>query len=311
MLKRIQKNIANNPTEPVRRLFDKAVEDDSGDSADLPEFSSVRTRSKRFRAKFIPELPQSINDVNIVGEWRKSWKGKKFLSHIDNRRGIVVFCTRKMLHALQQASCIYVDGTFRTAPKPYFQLVSIHGKLNGFVIPLAFVLMTGKTTYQYRHIFAHLKQQVQHVTNQAFLPSRIVCDFEKSLMNAIELEFPNATLSGCYFHFNQSLWRNVQKLQLTTHYNNNRKIRKTVKKVMAIGFLPMLLVRQNFNLLCNSRRVNRLTVAVPALNNWLTYVENTYISRNAVFPPRNWNVYDRSTSTRTNNHLEGSITSVT
>jgi len=41
---------------------------------------------------------------------------------------------------------LYIDGTFKTAPHPYKQLVTVHGLYQGFVIPLTFCLLTGKTT---------------------------------------------------------------------------------------------------------------------------------------------------------------------
>lgn len=74
---------------------------------------------------------------------------------------------------------------------------------------------------------------------------------------------------------------------------------------MAIGFLPTLLVRQNFTLLRNSRQTQRLLQRFPQLDDWLEYVQSTYISNNAPFPPTVWNIYNRDSNTRTNNHLEG------
>lgn len=95
------------------------------------------------------------------GEWAKTWKGKKFLTHLDNGVGVAVFTTKRFLKALQKADCLYFDGTFHTAPKPYLQLVTVHGKIGGFVVPLVFILSTGKDTVQYRSVFRHLKAEVR------------------------------------------------------------------------------------------------------------------------------------------------------
>ena len=35
-------------------------------------------------------------------------------------------------------------------------------------------------------------------------------DFEKAILNAVQIVFPGVKLYGCYFHFSQNLWRNVQ-----------------------------------------------------------------------------------------------------
>jgi len=131
--------------------------------------------------------------------------------------------------------------------------------------------MTGKTVGQYRQILQHLQNEVRRVTRHQLMPRRIVVDFEQALMIAIETEFPTSALSGCYFHFTQSLWRHVQNLGLASHYRRDRRLQKAIRKVMAIGFLPVLLVRQNFTLLRNSRTVQRLIRRYPSLDDWLQY----------------------------------------
>jgi hypothetical protein len=192
LLKRIYKKVDDNPTEPVRRMYDKVVADDSGDSDDVAGFSGVRTRIKLHRSKLVPPIPATINDVDIAGQWRKTWKGKSFLKLLDNNAGVAIFTTSRLLKALQESDCLYLDGTFRTAPHPYTQFVTVHGDIGGFIVPLVFVLLTGKTTAQYTTVLQHLKQTVQMVTNRALDPRRVVTDFEHSLKLAVEAEFHNS-----------------------------------------------------------------------------------------------------------------------
>jgi len=45
-------------------------------------------------------------------------------------------------------------------------------------------------------------------------------------------------------------------MSIARHYRQNRRLIKTVRKVMALGFLPTLIVRQKFILLRGSRRYN-------------------------------------------------------
>jgi MULE transposase domain len=305
LLQQMHKRINDNPTQPVRRVYDDAVRENSDDSDDIPAFSNVRSRTKRYRSQFVPPIPTAINDVNIQDEWAKTWKGRQFLNYCDNVCGYALFTTRRMLTSLQQATIIYVDGTFRTAPRPYMQLVTVHGRINGFVIPLVFVLMTGKSTNQYTQVLQRLKAETLRLTQQSLNPRRIILDFEQSLMAALSAEFPTARLAGCYFHFSQSLWRHIQHLGLATDYRRHRRLKHVIRKVMAIGFVPTLLVRKNFNLLRTSRRVQRLVNTFPRLNDWLDYVDATYIHANALFRPALWNVYDRKSHSRTNNHVEG------
>lgn len=304
LLKDINSKVSQDPTATVRSVYEKAIEEGS-DESDSPTFDNVRTRLKRHRAKFVPALPTSINDVVITDEWAKTSNGHKFLSLLDNNWGIVILTTRRFLKVLQQCDSIYVDGTFRTAPRPYEQFLTIHGLYNGFVVPLVFCLITNKTTAQYRQILQHVKQKILRVTRRPWQPSRVVLDFEFSMMIALQTDLPNTRISGCYFHWTQSLWRNFQTTGLVTEYRTNRTLRKTIRKVMAIAYLPLLVVRLNFNMLRASRRIQRLIANHPPLDDWFDYVEQTYIRANSMFPPPTWNVFDRGVQTRTNNHLEG------
>lgn len=305
ILKKIQVAVSADPTVPVRRQYDKVLAEDSSDSDETPLFSNVRSRCKRFRSALLPSIPRSIQEVVITGKWKRTRKGKTFLRVLDNDIGIAVFSSRKMLSALQKAKRLFIDGTFRTAPKPYTQFITVHGEIGGFVVPVAFVLSTGKLAFQYRKIFQVLKREVTILTNNDLQPDQIITDFEKGLMTAIAFEFPRSKLSGCYFHFTQTLWRGVQRFGLSTVYKQDRKLRKMVRRVMSIGFLPTLLVRQNFNLLRASRRTQVTIARHPRAGDWLDFIERNYVQRNSVFPPSVWNVYDRSCSTRTNNHAEG------
>lgn len=131
--------------------------EDSGDSDEFPLFQSVRSRSKRFRSAHTPPLPNTVRDVAIAGEWAQNWRGKTFLRLLNNNVGVAVFASRRMIVALQKSKRLFIDGTFKTAPKSYKQLVTVHGEIDGFVIPVAFVLATGKLCFQYRRVLQELK----------------------------------------------------------------------------------------------------------------------------------------------------------
>lgn len=121
-------------------------------------------------------------------------------------------------------------------------------------------------------------------------------------MTAIETELPTSSVLGCYFHFTQSLWRRIQDLGLSGAFRRDRSLEKCVRKVMALGYLPLPLVRNNFRTYSRSRRVRRLLHRYQALEEWFDYVQGVYID--GQFQPAMWNVYRRNMDTRTNNNLE-------
>lgn len=144
-----------------------------------------------------------------------------------------------------------------------------------------------------------------HHTGHQWQPELIVCDFELAIILALETELPLARISGCYFHFCQSLWRRVQALGLVNDYKQNNRVQKFIQKIMAIGHLPVPLVRQNFLMFIQSRRSQRLINNHAGLHEFVMYVQNSYI--NGQFPVQLWNVYNRGHDCRTNNVVEGKL----
>ena len=220
----------------------------------------------------------------------------------DNNWGVALFGTTEQLRLLRRASNIFADGTHRSTPRPYKQIYTIHAEIQRHIVKVATCTMLNKDTGSYRHVLQVLKRGVRQVTGHHWRPTTIVIDFELAAKNAFETEFPNADIKGCYFHFNQALWKHIKDLGLTRAYKDNRRVKKLVKKIMALGFLPLPYVRMNFQQLRQSARTLRLVNRYPNLDRFMTYVDNTYM--NGHFPPAMWNVYDRPMETRTNNAVE-------
>ena len=249
------------PCSRVRAAYDSIIAASSSiQDDDIPTFSSVASILKRRRATCFPSIPVTINDVDIRDDWQRTWHDKNFLQHLDNAWGIVIFATDKNLRILSRCDTIFLDGTFRSAPHPYIQMLTIHGFFMGSVIPLCFCLVTGKSTAQYRQILQNVLTNVRRASGRRWQPTTAVCDFELSLITALETEMVGIRVRGCYFHFCQSLWRKFSSLGLVSAFNRNdsrgSRLRKCVHKLLAIGFLPVLLVRQAFLTYYNGRQVS-------------------------------------------------------
>ncbi|CAB4024197.1 Hypothetical predicted protein [Paramuricea clavata] len=300
-------SVRDDPTRPIKRVYDQHVSaihrEAGGSDQEIPDFQSVRSQMSRVKSAEVPDTPQDIDDVNIEGSWARSWRNKRFLLHQDNDWGIAIFGTRRNLCALDQCQQLYMDATFRTAPRPYEQVFTILGEYYGRVLPLAIVLMTNRAIGHYRQVLQVLQRKIRRATGSEWEPEAIVCDFEQALITAIQTKLPNTRIEGCYFHFNQSLWRHVKDHGLTRAYRNHERVKKLIRKVMSIGFLPTAIVRNNFALLRTENRTRRLFRRYPGLVEFFNYVFNNYINGN--FPVTLWNVYDRDMDCRTNNNAEG------
>lgn len=300
----IQEEIHNDPSVPVRRLYNGflAENDRRGGNVEegIPRFESIRSTLNRTRALVVPPIPANIADVDIPGEWGETWRGEAFLRIQNRDRGILIFQTNEDIRLLSRCQTIFMDGTFKTAPHPFNQLFTIHGLLNGYVFKLGCALISNKALETYQYILVSIKNEVHQLTGNHLQPERIIIDFEAGLKGAIVREFPLATINGCFFHFCQAIWKNVQR-----HGNmENVGIRSLIRGIMALGFVPINFVRVCYQNLQNDPETANFIQIAPALEDFFLYFERTWMRQNGIFPPALWNVHDRPMEFRTNNHVE-------
>ena len=103
-------------------------------------------------------------------------------------------------------------------------------------------------------------------------PQTIVKEFGKAVINTARNVLGVNDITGWYFHFCGSVWKEIQKLGLTNLYNN-AQVMLFVGMCIAVAYLS--LVNQDivnaFNLLM------RANVPDPALNPLLDYLERNYV----------------------------------
>ena len=301
----------DDPTLPARRIYHAAAAQQrrggqGGGDVEVAPFQSVRSTIERARQQHLPPIPQTPANVRIENTWAETWNQARFLLELDQQNEIAIFATDENLNVLRDCTTIYMDGTFRACPRPYSQVFTIVGNLHGFVIPLVHVLMGNRRTRSYRLVFRLLKRAVHRITHHHWRPRQVVCDFEFALWAAVQFELPAARLGGCYFHWTQSLWRKVQEVGLARAYATNRQVRRIIRKVFALGYLPLPVVRLSFQQLLQAGSTQRAMNALPPLREFLEpYLRDRYVRANAPFPPADWNVYNRDIDQRTNNHVEG------
>ena len=304
----VKSRVRDDPSRPIKRAYDATASTAARGGYQrltrhsVCEFSRIRSSVTRAKQEKVPSIPRRLNDVNVRGVWAQTWNSDDFLLHWDNAWGLLMFATEN-IQVLQECRDVYIDGTFRTVSKPFYQYLTIHGNLQGRVVPLIHCLVAGKTVGHYRQMLANLKTNVRNAVGRSFRPRIVVCDFEQAIISAVETELPRTKICGCVFHFRQSLYRHIHHLGLRTAYKTDASMKAFVSKVMSMGFLPVQIVRHNFALMSASRQFRRLVLQYPDLTRFMAYVDNTYIRGR--FPPTMWNVYDRTRQTRTNNYVEG------
>ena len=71
----------------------------------------------------------------------------------------MLFTRESHLDVLENAATVAADGTFKVKKKFFRQIFTIHGEVNGKLVPLVFVLMKSKTKKAYRKVFKFIKSK--------------------------------------------------------------------------------------------------------------------------------------------------------
>lgn len=203
-----------------------------------------------------------------------------FDSTASNGPVLMIFTTIEDLRALSESEYWIVDGTFDVVPNsPIFkQLRSMegsamteHGELR-----LLFTLFTKKTEAAYTDILLTIKDYAA-IKNIELGPKIVIHDFEKAQINSNTSVFPEATSSGCYFHYCQALIGNINTIGLKKLYGEDCAFHLFVRKIAALAFLPPSGVRNAFEQL--KQDSFRDFATEPLVKDFVEYFEKTWTLR--------------------------------
>ncbi|XP_067653191.1 ankyrin-1-like [Haliotis asinina] len=224
-------------------------------------------------------LPQSRRDVDLQGQWTETQDGRPFLLFSDGDDDkMIAFSTEEQLATLQSADTIYMDGTFSSCPALWSQLYIIHARNGSTMYPLVFVLMPDRQQTTYARLLRLLKDKVQELHNRPLQPTRVQTDFELAAIRAIEREFPQAEVKGCFFHYCQAVWRKTQDLGLAVLYKDNPDVQRWIRRAAGLPLLPVGDVQDTWLDAMND------TPAVPRADDMHDYIVETWVDYEARFP---------------------------
>ena len=205
--------------------------------------NKIKYYLQKYREESFPEDKYYLDNIELIkitydnnkDEFKDlpfCYVNSKFLNpEKKNRREmIIIFSSEIQLKKLEKAKQIFMDATFKSCPKNFYQLFNIlvdidQGKI---VFPVAHILMTHKSSYSYKIIFEYLNNLIKSMEiNFTFDKAHIMTDFEHSLRKVISEMYPNCYLEGCYFHYSKSLWNKAKKLGLI-----NKKYLQTTKVII-------------------------------------------------------------------------------
>ena len=305
------KHLATTSSDGTDNIVTTATSDlQEAATTQLPaEYSLKRTvQRKRVALQNHPAEPKHLEDLVIPDAFKEFEDGTKFLVY-DSGPGsnrICIFSTQANLELLSRSEQFFSDGTFSTAPRRlFYQLYSIHGIFHNNILPLVYAFLPNKSAETYGRLMEELKRLQPSIN-----PQKWMTDFERASINAIQSSFPQVSHTGCFFHFQQCVWRKIQEMGLSLAYREqDGAFALSARCLAALAFVPLFDVCDSFDMLVADENFDQ------RLQPLVVYFEDTWIGRRSVrgqrdspmFPITSWNVFTRclNRERRTNNDIEG------
>ena len=221
---------------------------------------------------------------------------------------LVLLGKRELLDGLARAKLWIADGTFKVVPSLLFQLYTIHFEfVPGVNSAAVYCLVQNKTQAVYARILDEIKKMIPLAN-----PEKILLDFESAAINAFRAAYPNATITGCYFHLTQSILRKINEIGMKSDYESDDNLRIAVRCLPALAMVPPTDVAEAFWLLADYMPEHE---KMPEL---LAYFQQTYIGgrrrpgcsecyQSAIYPIETWNHFESASEgiARTTNSVKG------
>lgn len=116
----------------------------------LPKFRSVKDQHYRQRKKLRPNLPKTIDEVNISAydDMTKTDRGHAFYRG-KTPSAVELFMSEAQIDIAASSDSLFLDGTFAICPEPFYQVVFLRCKVgeNRYTVGTAFLPNKRETTY--------------------------------------------------------------------------------------------------------------------------------------------------------------------
>ena len=152
------KNESERSTLAPRDLYNKNINPENVDISTITKISSIMRKK---RANNFPPIPRKVEEFDKLlknpdfGTIDGNIFYRTFASANDEFSLIIL--TDIDLSFLNKIHSIHVDATFKTVPVAFYQLLIINCIVLDAIIPLFYVLMSGKTRLLYDAVFLKIR----------------------------------------------------------------------------------------------------------------------------------------------------------
>lgn len=267
----------------IKRNYEESLEDLDNQPVSTklkttmkPCFKTVKDTLNRARLRFLNvkrteysssvdvEIPPIISNMFMVSEQK-----------IDEDNKLILFCSQENREVLQsfadQNHFFFGDGTFKRAPTPFYQLFTIHVDVGSCdsstnVIPVIYALLPNKCENTYYALFSLIRDEMG-INIRCYK-----CDFEMAQINAVKSIYPNASVTGCYFHYIKNVWKKAVELNFPSTAGRKNIVRMAAN-------LPLLPT----NLIVNGwQSIVAEAPSCEEFENFKTYMEKYWLKNPAM-----------------------------
>ena len=165
-------------------------------------------------------------------------------------------------------------------------------------VPVAFGFLPDKQLVSYENFLLLVLVACQRHGIRINL-KKVYADYEINIHKGFKMVANWIKVRGCYFHFTQKIWREVQSKKFIGHYANDSGFRKFVRCIVGLPFLPIKEIQEAVDKLREVELED--TDQINFQKEMLEYIERFWI--NGPFPPSVWSCWPRQRF-NTNNHHE-------
>ncbi|CAF1690060.1 unnamed protein product, partial [Adineta ricciae] len=138
---------------------------------------------------------------------------------------------------LLKSDILMADGTFRSCPRLFEQFYVIMAVKDSKTYPVLFALTTNRKQETYCAIIDVINTEARN-RGVSFAPHTFISDYERAWMNAVNQKLITTSLSGCWFHHLQCIYRWIQTNGLAKAYEEHEEKRQIFRSFMALSLLP-------------------------------------------------------------------------
>ena len=303
--KEITKRILNKQTIKKHYISNPNLSNDElartiGYGLSSKEISRIKTNVKK---DF--EVPGDLVNLNIYKEIP--------IIQAFSSGEIVVIGQPSSLFILSQSSTILFDGTFRVVGTG--EMYIVHGIYKDVCVCCLYARMLKRDQEHYIQLFNTIQHMGELRDINIFKRDIIVkSDFEYPVINAMNILYPDAHFSGCYFHLVYNIMKKLREFGLYKLYKENVTFKQFARRIRSICLLPLdyissktvnFLYEYNEIVLLEQYNINiKENKGYCDFKDYLDYMWFGFENGKCLFPPNMWCVKD--IKIRTNNFCESS-----